>query len=65
MTYGSPFHRIDELVPGDLISVFTRQGEFTYRVLPPPADFSGEKGPAHWIVPPRTYRYSRTRATTA
>ncbi|MGL4299358.1 MAG: sortase [Candidatus Neomicrothrix subdominans] len=52
VTYGSPFHRIDELVPGDLISVFTRQGEFTYRVLPPPADFSGEKGPAHWIVPP-------------
>lgn len=52
VTYGAPFHRIDELVPGDLISMYTQQGDFTYRVLPPPADFAGEKGPAHWIVPP-------------
>ncbi|MCB1028882.1 MAG: class E sortase [Microthrixaceae bacterium] len=52
VTYGAPFHRMDELVPGDLISVFTRQGDFTYRVLPPPADFTGEKGPAHWVVAP-------------
>ncbi|MEZ5382993.1 MAG: sortase [Microthrixaceae bacterium] len=52
VTYGAPFHRIDELVPGDLISVYTRQGEFTYRVLPPPSDFTGEQGPAHWIVAP-------------
>lgn len=52
VTYGSPFHRIDELVPGDLITVLTRQGEFFYEVMAPPADFAGEKGPAHWIVDP-------------
>ena len=52
VTYGAPFHRIDELVPGDLISVYTRQGQFTYRVLPPPADAKGRKGPAYWIVDP-------------
>ena len=31
-TYGAPFYRTDELVPGDLIQVTTRQGEFTYEV---------------------------------
>lgn len=35
-TYGAPFHRIDELVPGDVINVATQQGGFTYRVLPAP-----------------------------
>lgn len=35
-TYGAPFHRIDELVPGDVINVATPQGGFTYRVLPAP-----------------------------
>lgn len=33
-TYGAPFHRIDELKPGDLVRVTTLQGRFTYRVLP-------------------------------
>jgi sortase A len=31
-TYGAPFHRIDELEPGDEIVVTTVQGEFTYEV---------------------------------
>lgn len=31
-TYGAPFGRIDELEPGDEITVETVQGEFTYRV---------------------------------
>jgi sortase A len=35
-TYGAPFNRIDELVPGDEIKVATPQGEFTYSVIPAP-----------------------------
>ena len=31
-TYGAPFHRLDELKPGDEIIVTTVQGEFTYEV---------------------------------
>ncbi len=31
-TYGAPFHRIDELVVDDEITVTTLQGRFTYRV---------------------------------
>jgi len=31
-TYGAPFHRVDELVPGDEILVTTLQGEFRYEV---------------------------------
>jgi sortase A len=31
-TYGAPFNRIDELKPGDEITVTTVQGEFTYEV---------------------------------
>ena len=33
-TYGAPFHRVDELKPGDPIFVTTVQGVFEYRVLP-------------------------------
>ncbi len=32
-TYGAPFHRVDELDPGDSIFVTTAQGVFHYRVL--------------------------------
>lgn len=32
-TYGAPFHRIDELEPGDEILVTTLQGEFQYTVI--------------------------------
>jgi sortase A len=35
-TYGAPFNRIDELVPGDEIKVATPQGEFTYEVIAAP-----------------------------
>ncbi len=35
-TYGAPFNRIDELVPGDEIKVATPQGEFTYSVIAAP-----------------------------
>lgn len=31
-TYGQPFHRVDELVPGDEIIVTTLQGEFRYEI---------------------------------
>jgi sortase A len=31
-TYGAPFFRLDELEPGDLVQVTTRQGEFTYKM---------------------------------
>jgi sortase A len=31
-TYGAPFHRLDELEPGDEVIVTTAQGEFTYEV---------------------------------
>lgn len=31
-TYGAPFNRLDELVPGDAILVTTSQGEFRYEV---------------------------------
>lgn len=57
-TYGSPFGRIDELVPGDEITVTTVQGEFVYRVLDPALayadslDLVHEIGDGHVIVPP-------------
>lgn len=35
-TYGAPFNRIDELVPGDEIKVATLQGLFTYEVIAAP-----------------------------
>jgi sortase A len=50
-TWKAPFNRIDELDPGDQISVETLQGQFTYEVLPQPAEDGGEpKG--HYIVGP-------------
>lgn len=37
-TYGAPFNRIDELIPGDEITVATIQGIFTYVVIASPED---------------------------
>lgn len=37
-TYGAPFNRIDELIPGDEITVATVQGTFTYVVIASPED---------------------------
>jgi len=66
-TYGAPFNRIDELLPGDEIRVQTVQGEHVYRVLSAAeafgADVRGSLGPdfvlpedadsvGHIIVPP-------------
>ena len=53
-TYGAPFNRIDELVPGDEIVVFTPQGKFTYQVIPPPdgAWKVIERGPGWFSVRP-------------
>lgn len=45
-TWGAPFNRIDELDPGDEITVQTAQGVFTYRVVPQ------ENGKGHFIVSP-------------
>lgn len=57
-TYGAPFHRIDELEPGDEILIETLQGEFRYEIIPiselddmPIADTS-DPGSAHFIVNP-------------
>lgn len=53
-TYGAPFNRIDELVPGDEIRVTTVQGEHLYRVLPAGEAYSpdalGTLG-ADYVVP--------------
>ncbi len=57
-TYGKPFNRIDELMPGDEIVTTTVQGEFRYRVLDPLEAFSEELdlvdsiGEGHIIVDP-------------
>ena len=49
-TYGAPFNRIDELDPGDEISVSTPQGDFTYKVLPQKNDDGSVSG--HLVVSP-------------
>jgi len=41
-TYGAPFNRIDELLPGDEINVRTVQGFFTYRVMSAAEAFAPE-----------------------
>jgi sortase A len=65
-TYGAPFNRIDELLPGDEVNVRTVQGFHRYRVLPaaeafaaaiddPAIDFvipDGEENLGHIIVRP-------------
>ena len=57
-TYGAPFNRIDELMPGDEITVTSVQGEFTYRVMDPLVAYSDRLeqidavGDGHIIVHP-------------
>ncbi len=46
-TYLAPFNRIDELEPGDLITIRTEQGRFTYEVMAQPGT-----GLGHYIVGP-------------
>ena len=64
-TYGAPFHRLDELEPGDEITVTTVQGEFTYEVtethIVSPDPGGGARGqgrqPAHAVrLPPEVQR---------
>ena len=50
-TYKAPFNRIDELEPGDPITVTTLQGTFTYRV-DPHAGADGAADSGHFIVKP-------------
>ncbi len=50
-TWAAPFHRIDELVPGDLISIETIQGLFTYAVIAQPGPSDAEPV-AHRIITP-------------
>lgn len=45
-TWGAPFNRIDELDPGDIITVETVQGDFEYRVI------EQDSGKGHFIVSP-------------
>ncbi|MCU0309692.1 MAG: sortase [Acidimicrobiales bacterium] len=49
-TYAAPFHRLDEVAPGDEVTVETVQGTFTYRV---DAHEAGDGEPiGHFIVAP-------------
>ncbi|MDW3178345.1 MAG: sortase [Acidimicrobiia bacterium] len=52
-TYGAPFNRVDELVPGDEILVSTVQGNHTYRVMPAGDAYSADKvgGLTDFVVP--------------
>jgi len=50
-TYKAPFNRVDELDPGDIITVTTLQGTFTYRVDAHP-DAEGAMTLGHFIVNP-------------
>jgi sortase A len=50
-TYKAPFNRIDELSPGDVITVTTLQGTFTYTVDNRIGE-NGEPGSGHFIVKP-------------
>lgn len=42
-TYGAPFNRIDELLPGDEFTVTTVQGEHTYRVMSAEEAYGAER----------------------
>ena len=50
-TYKAPFNRIDELAPGDVITVTTLQGVFTYVVEAHP-DEDGRLDSGHFVVRP-------------
>jgi sortase A len=52
-TYKAPFNRIDELQPGDKITIVTLQGTFTYAVLPQEPGTPGGAPLGHRIVTPK------------
>ena len=47
-TYGAPFNRIDELVPGDTIITYTLQGKFVYEVMVSPENRRQGKENGNW-----------------
>ncbi|MFN8051895.1 MAG: class E sortase [Acidimicrobiales bacterium] len=47
-TYGAPFNRIDELVPGDKVVTYTPQGKFVYEVMESPANRRSGKSGGTW-----------------
>lgn len=49
-TFGRPFNRLDELQPGDTVSLETPFAIFTYRAVAP---FDGHSNP--WVVEPNDY----------
>jgi len=51
-TYKAPFNRIDELQPGDQITITTLQGTFTYEVVPQPGSDPSAPPSGHRIVSP-------------
>lgn len=52
-TYGKPFSQLDQLTPGETITLITRRATCTYQVLPPPAGAAIPRpGAAAWVVPP-------------
>ncbi len=51
-TYGAPFNRIDELLPGDVIHVYTMQGRFRYEVMAPKPNAGIQNGPGWFSVKP-------------
>jgi sortase A len=51
-TYGAPFNRIDELLPGDAIIIYTSQGKFVYEVMAPPEGIGIERGKGWFTVRP-------------
>ncbi len=51
-TYKAPFNRIDELQPGDKITITTLQGTFTYEVMPQAGSDPSAPPSGHRIVSP-------------
>lgn len=51
-TFKAPFNRIDELVPGDTVTVETLQGRFTYEVIPQKAQYPGGPPLGFYIIDP-------------
>jgi len=52
-TYGRPFSRLAELVPGDRITLVTPEGRCTYEVVPAPTRRAAPRaGTASWITTP-------------
>ncbi|HUG84813.1 MAG TPA: class E sortase, partial [Euzebya sp.] len=52
-TYGRPFNRLDEMVPGEVLHLVTPLDVHTYRVLPAPGDAERPcPSGACWIIPP-------------